>query len=478
MSKREFLKDLERRLSVLDEQEVRDIVNEYEGIIDEKIKDGKSETAAVNEFGNIEELASEILKTYKINPKYCSGNSDNKDKTKEAMKSFEEWVKQASGEMAKFLKNASDGLGKSGGKTPSVELVLEIVIKIVILLVILAILKIPFSLIGGLGIGLFSFSFTPADWIFAVIWKILSGVVYLAAAIFIFWAMFREYFTGFTPTDKYSNNNAGYESKAKVVHEHKTATPEESAQKESIKSENSNGIAVALLTVIRVFVVIAFLLPLWLTQAGLVVAMLISFYYFIQGVNILGLVIILVGVIIGMGGLSDLVYKIAFKIKKVSLLCITPFIISMVFVTAGAFIFANNILDFEYVDSLPENVEYSTIQKTFNLEYEKRIIPPGFASVKYEIDENLINDEIVVQISYIDKINEIRDIKMADERNYYYLRFTQKHFSGRLYELRDLYYSFIKDLKDNKVYNYSKLNKPNVVIKANAHTMAIIREEK
>ena len=473
MNKREFLRDLERRLSILDEQEVRDIINEYEDIIDEKIKDGKSETDAVNEFGRLEELSSEILKAYKINPKYCNSNTTTgRDKAKEVVISFEKWIKYASGEMAKFLKNAGDVLSKSG-RIPNLELVLEIVIKIVILLTVLAILRIPFYIIGGLWVGTSSFLFTPVDWIFAVLWKILSLVVYLAAAVCIFLAMFREYFTEFSSTDKSAGANGGAELKAEITREEKVAATDKLSPKEPLKKGNSGGVTGVLLTLVRVFVIIVVLIPLWLAQAGLIVAMFIAFYYFFDGVNILGLTIILAGAIAGVAGLSDLIYKLAFKIKKLSLLCIIPFIISTILVTTGAFVFAHNILGFEYVDGLPENIKYTAIEKTFNLEDEKRIITPGFANVEYEIDEKLINGEVVVLMSYIDETGKINDIKMTDRKSHYFLTITYERL--RLYDLRMLYDLLINDLKNSRVYNYSNLNKPGVVLKANAVTMNAIK---
>ena len=254
MNKIEFLTDLERKLSILDEQEINDIINEYGGIIDEKIKDGKSETEAVNEFGNIEELSSEILKTYKINPNYRNGNANGGGKATAVLRSFEEWVRHVSDKIAKFSKNVSDGLCKSG----------------------------------------------------------------------------------------------------------------------------------------------------------------------------------------------------------------------------GAFIFARNTLNFEYVDSLPVNVKYATIEKTLNLEGEKKIIPSNFASIEYEIDERLINGEVVLLVSHIDKTGEIRDIQITPYGNNYYLIYASKRFRAP-YDFRIPYDLFINGLKNNKVYNYSKLIMPGITLKANEVTMAIIK---
>ena len=67
MNKERFLKELEKRLSILVEKEKQDIINEYKDTIEEKIK---KELEAVNDFGDIDELAASILSAYKINSNY------------------------------------------------------------------------------------------------------------------------------------------------------------------------------------------------------------------------------------------------------------------------------------------------------------------------------------------------------------------------------------------------------------------------
>ncbi|MEG1146062.1 MAG: DUF1700 domain-containing protein, partial [Bacilli bacterium] len=68
MNKKQFIKELEYKLSILDEQELKDTINEYKDIIELKVKSGITEEEAVLEFGELDELATEILKAYKINP--------------------------------------------------------------------------------------------------------------------------------------------------------------------------------------------------------------------------------------------------------------------------------------------------------------------------------------------------------------------------------------------------------------------------
>ena len=49
MNKKEFLKKLSKRLEILEDKEIEDIISEYEGYIDEKVNRGLSEEEAVKE---------------------------------------------------------------------------------------------------------------------------------------------------------------------------------------------------------------------------------------------------------------------------------------------------------------------------------------------------------------------------------------------------------------------------------------------
>ena len=70
MNKEGFLKELRDHLRVLDEREQEDIIDEYAQHIDLKMKSGLSEEEAISDFGNIAELAAEILEAYHVDPKF------------------------------------------------------------------------------------------------------------------------------------------------------------------------------------------------------------------------------------------------------------------------------------------------------------------------------------------------------------------------------------------------------------------------
>ena len=80
MNKKEFINEIKTRLSILKKEEIDDIVNEYSEYIDEKIKSGKSESEAIKEFGDIDELVGGILDAYKIDKEYYNKNNSVLDK--------------------------------------------------------------------------------------------------------------------------------------------------------------------------------------------------------------------------------------------------------------------------------------------------------------------------------------------------------------------------------------------------------------
>ncbi len=77
MTKNEFFKYLDKRLSVLNEKEREDIKSEYSQHIDMKIQSGKSEEEAINDFGDIESFVDDILSAYNVDPNYRKSHIDS-----------------------------------------------------------------------------------------------------------------------------------------------------------------------------------------------------------------------------------------------------------------------------------------------------------------------------------------------------------------------------------------------------------------
>lgn len=101
MNKAEFLKMMEERLSVLDAQERKDMLSEYEQHIEWKIKSGMSEQEAIDDFGDIDSLITEILQAYHIDPSY-------KEKEFGKKHTAEEIGRKASGVFSKSKQSLSN----------------------------------------------------------------------------------------------------------------------------------------------------------------------------------------------------------------------------------------------------------------------------------------------------------------------------------------------------------------------------------
>lgn len=69
-NKDSFLKELQSRLSVLEEAEQQDILAEYAQHIDLRVAGGLTEEEAVQDFGDIDQLAGEILSAYHVKATY------------------------------------------------------------------------------------------------------------------------------------------------------------------------------------------------------------------------------------------------------------------------------------------------------------------------------------------------------------------------------------------------------------------------
>lgn len=71
MDKKTFLSELRQSLSMLQEEELQDIISEYEQHIDMKVKSGLTEEQAIEDFGSLTELAAEILEAYHVRADYA-----------------------------------------------------------------------------------------------------------------------------------------------------------------------------------------------------------------------------------------------------------------------------------------------------------------------------------------------------------------------------------------------------------------------
>lgn len=89
MDKITFMKELEQALSVLQKDEIKDILNEYEMHIDMKVKNGLSEDEAIADFGSLPELTADILSAYHVRADYAKEDKSSAGNGRDAGKRLE-----------------------------------------------------------------------------------------------------------------------------------------------------------------------------------------------------------------------------------------------------------------------------------------------------------------------------------------------------------------------------------------------------
>lgn len=459
MNKKEFLNSLQKKLSILDEQEVKDIINEYEDIIDQKVKDGKTELEAVKEFGSIDELSSEILKTYKLNSKYTKENEPLKD----TVDNIEDGIKKMSHSLANFFKSLNNGNGLS------VELIFELIIKFLILLVILAVLRLPFELLIGIGEGIFGIAYYPVDKILGGFWHIGITALYFVACALIFIALFKQYVSN----DTVKNNKVKEE---KTVNKNKEIKQETKKKETKVKDNSKESPLLSIIEgLCKVFMVLVFIIPLWCVNFGLVTALGVVSYFTIIGINIWGLIILLIGLILGFSWITSFFHSITFKTKRITVILLP---ISLLLTVVGSLAFASNILTFDYIDENRKfnNIVYDKIEKESEIEGNITISYFYGSDLEYNVNNEIENNKMKIEVVYPKDLMTIDNIfitRRYDDNSVYQIH--TEDYSNGLTAFKKVYKTVISDLKKGKLYNYNPEAYISVIVSANEETMKLIK---
>lgn len=446
MTKKEFLKNLEDNLMILEESERKDIINDYKEIIEEKVKAGEKEKDVIENFGSIDELTKEILSSYKINTDYNKRGVD----TKKIIEDSENWIKKTAKQLANFATETFENI--KNNKNLSVELVFEILIKVLILLVVCAILKLPFMLIESLGISIFRV-FSPLDFILIGIWKLLVTVCYLVGCVLLFFAFFKNYF----------NNEKVKEIKPKKETKKKEKNKIEENKEEPVKKEKSeNGIITIIKWIIKFFVTVCVLVPMIFANIGVVCALVITIWCLFNGINIWGLAIILVGVCFIGFELYSIVYSLTFKKFKIS---IWSFVVGIALILGGSLAFTNNIMSFNYYD-------VSAFGEKDTIIFEERINrDTEIEANRVIIDENIEDNVVKIEVGYYKDYSNVYKKNLSDEIDIIVVP-KESNFNN----FKRIYKKIIEDLKNGNIYNYYNLDDYDVTVYVNSKTIKLLED--
>lgn len=453
--KEKFLKDLEKKLSVLSDEEKKDIINEYSDIIDEKIKHGKSEEEAINEFGDIKELSKEILKAYKINPDY--NKSEFSEKTNDFIKSSEDLIKKGAQKLADVTEEVVDNLKGSGKEFDAAD-IFEIIIKILIVLVALAFLRIPFYIIGEIGEGIFNIGLFPLNNVFLILWKIFVWVIYVVVCVLLIMFV----------VNKYTKNNTSYVKKDDIKKEKPIKSTKNEPIKDEVKpkkveKENNDAFGNFLSIFLKIWCVILIFIPLWCMQIGLICGICAVIYLIIKGIEIYGILLLLLGISGMIGYFTDIIWKLLFSKGK---LHVFPIFLNIVLIVLGGILTFDFFTNLTYSDNLPS--KYKEVKSTYNVIIDEKTYIDDVID-KY-IDNSLNDNELRFEVTYYDGVYNITEPTIIEMSNEDRIK-TIKHFNHQEFRFNNKYVKkVIDDLKHKKIYNYSLVDDITIKVFSNEKT--------
>ena len=479
MNKEEFLEKLEKELSILNEKERQDIIEEYKDTIEEKVKHGQTEEEAVKDFGDLDELVSDILDAYKINPEYNQKEGSFSKFTEEG----EKLIKKGANKLADMTRDFADNI-KNNDTEMNLNLAFEIIIKIFFTLIILAILTVPFRIFKDLGFSFADTFFNPFSGLIKIVILLLFIVLYLGGSLIVIIALFKQYFKKDSNKIETENINQAEEQEEKK---------ESKKEKNNLKKEkpvkiiHKNGPTVGsvLLLILKIWVAIFILFPLFCIDLAVVLGLMLSIFYWIKGINLLGLTLLLLGVSTLFIWFTILIYNLTFSKGKTTII---PFFIGLIISVFGAMFFIDMLTNIEYIDEVPTSYKLETISKTFITDKKVYINHKTNGHATKTIDETMKDNEMKINLNYdkdsvdVDIYNDSNHTFESDECNF------STHLCNETYNYFEIYYNytgeyssekeryndFINNLKDNKIYNYSKLSDVNIEIVANSKTMSQI----
>ena len=452
MNKKEFLDKLEKKLSILDESERKDILDEYKDTISEKVKHGQSEEEAVADFGDVDELVKEILSAYKIDPDFEGKDENTFNKL---LSDGEDLIKKGADKLAKTSKGLASDF-KRTNKEINLSLVFEIVIKIIITIFLIGILRLPFMLIYEVGKGMLDSIFAPFEMIFSFLFGVLLLIVYLSLCVLVIVSLFKGYF---------KHDDTALEDAHKEEEENKNS---EVKEKSSVKKGRST-LGEAIILIIKIWVVIFIMVPAVFVNLCILFGFCLAIIYLIKGINLFGLGILLLGCLIMCTWFIKLIYGILFKAEKVNVI---PLIISIILMMVGGLLFADMIINIDYYDKVPSNIKKES--KSYEYKIDERTVISNLNGYTEEIVKDMKDGEIKVEVDYYKEATKIK-IDDYDAGDYRRIAFVN-NYTG-INPTKFMYNNFIDNLKDNKIYNYNDVYAFNIKVYGNEKTLAMVEEE-
>lgn len=431
MNKEEFLEKLRKKLSILEESEIEDIITEYDGYIEEKIKKGSSEEEAVKSMGNIDELARELLSAYKIkNP-----SEKEHDGLNNLVDSF----------MNIFDRIVSVFAHKSFNE------IVKFVIELIFIFLIIAVCKIPFEIIEGMGRNIFSSLGNTSYHVVFGIWNFVLEFAYLIFAILLFIKIFESRYLNEEFESVFKEDVKPKKEKESQPLEKEEKVVKEKNRNKNVREHQSFGIVDALTKICILFIkfiMLFFLLGVVCYIVGMAMALGISVYLLIKGVFYFGVYLILISLfalgIVAFIFLFNFIFDHKNKVGALLIVTLISFVMLGVGTGVCALEFASTTIIYNEDEENQKREEY-----TFTMQSDLVLSTNIFYADNIEIDDTL-NDQIKIVYRYNDTYMKIKATPNIEKYNKYSILYAGYHMTSFSYS-KDFFDKLISDLKNKTI---------------------------
>ncbi|MBE6154797.1 MAG: DUF1700 domain-containing protein [Firmicutes bacterium] len=422
MNKKDFLNLLRKKLNILEDSEIEDILSEYEGFIDEKLSIGLTEEEAVSELGDINEITKDLLAVYKIKSPTDTTNTFNKIVNK----------------IMEYIDKIVNELNNKSGKE-----IIKFIIEICLIIFIITLFKIPFSLVKDLGWNIFSGMPLSIAKLFYSIWSFIIETTYFILSIILFIKIFeKKYFENIS--EKITETKK--EKKVKSSKNNISEIKEKEVINRKNKGTNILDVIINVCLVFLKFIISIIIIGVIVYLIGMSFALGLMVYLIIKGVKYFGILLLLIafvqsGALILEIGLNFVASKKQ-KIHRIFLEIISIVILTGIGLSMSAVEIANTEIIYENYYN-----DYKTIIE--NISMTEDIIIYNYDNVV--IDKNL-KDEIKVVYKYPNINNNMNidsNIKNCG-KNCYYLGTDIKGIKWT----KEIFKNIIDNLKEKRIYTY------------------------
>ncbi|MCM1053356.1 MAG: DUF1700 domain-containing protein, partial [Ruminococcus sp.] len=438
MNKEEFIKKLRKSLDILEDKEISDIVSEYEGYIEEKVKDGKSEEEAVKELGDFNEIVSDLLAAYKVkSPKKEEG-------------AFTRFINSLSDGLDNFMNSLNEKSGKD---------ILKIIIEIIIILFIVTLLKIPFSMIKELVNDIFSELGYPIGRMFTAIWSFIIELSYVITSVIFFIKMLeKRYFSGLTDEIVNKVENKEDDDNEPIIKKPKPEKPKDEKEKPIKETKKDKVVEVKtsrrpsfisfiadVCIIFLKFIVIMFVMGVVCYLIGMSIATGLAIYLIAKGVGYFGVFILILTMFFAGAFVLELCISFIFN-RKITALPTFSKLISLIILTGVGLTLS--AIEIAKTEIIYDNNYTETKSITKELTMNKDLTFYNYDSI---VTDNNLGDRIVIEYIYPSMDNSVNleiDLENCGKGYCLYADFNHVAWNSKVLN------TVIENLKNKKFYVY------------------------